>query len=413
MAERRQSTRAAVVPVSTLAFLIAGCAGEDVSAGDVGNVVNASRCYGTACVNAVLGALPGVEPARCEASLSRRLVEDLRVQVWTGSVSELAVAPDGTIWVLHEQDFEKKRWLEHYGHDGALLGTSTHIDRGGPNAAARQHLAVDTQSRAWVATYLRVSDDAGDDDVYETLTLRVFGADGKMVRSAQSFHALAESFAHVNADGMTTLVGNRTRYEPAGSVLRLDGVGKLLWNQTALVVLGEAGGVTGLVVHDDGSATVLAARARSSSTSSSVAQTHFALSSFDAMGRPAGADLIPADLGLASPPELAAGPGKSVVVSGVRGGEHLVQSFPADGSAGFAYLLPGGLTSLAVDRATGNIYSQTANGVGVITANGAACGIAPLVAPVDPSWMATAGLEFSNGALYYADSWAFGRWRWE
>jgi hypothetical protein len=413
MAERRQSTRAAVVPVSTLAFLVAGCAGEDVSVGGVGNVVNASRCYGTACVNPVLRALPDVEPTRCEASLSRRLVEDLRVQVWTGSVAELAVAPDGTIWVLHELDFEKKRWLEHYRHDGSLLGSSTHIDRGGPNAVARQHLAVDTQSRAWVVTYLRVPDDGGDDDVYETLALRVFDADGKLVRSAQSFHALAESFAHVGADGFTTLVGNRSRYEPAGSVLRLDGAGELLWNQTAVVILGEAGGVTGLVVHDDGSSTVLGARARSSSTSSSVAQTYFALSSFDATGRPAGAGLISADLGLASPPQLAAGPGKSIVVSGVRGGEHLVQSFPADGSAGFAYLFPGGLTSLAVDRATGDVYSQTANGVGVISANGAACGVAPLVAPFDPSWMATGGLEFSHGALYYADSWGFGRWRWE
>jgi hypothetical protein len=333
--------------------------------------------------------------------------------VWTGSVSELAAAPDGTIWVLHELDFEKKRWLEHYAHDGSLLATSTHIDRGGPNAAARQHLAVDAQSRAWVVTYLRVTDDEADDDFYETLTLRGFDAQAKQLRPTQSFHALAESFIHVRADGVITLVGNRSRYEPEGSVLRLDASGELLWNQTAVVTLGETGGVAGIVVHDDGASTVLGARARSSSTSSSVAQTYFSLASFDSTGRPAGAFLMAADLGLGSPPELAAGPKKSVVVSGVRGGEHLVQSFPADGSVGFAYLFPGGLTSLAVDRATGNVYSQTTSGVAVITAGGAACGIAPLSGPFDPSWMATGGLEYSDGGLYYADRYAFGRWRWE
>jgi hypothetical protein len=275
-------------------------------------------------------------------------------------------------------------------------------------------LTVDSESRAWLMTYVQISGSDADDEFIESVTLRGFDAEGQQVAPTQQFDALAESFVHVGADGSITVAGNHARYQPRGSLLRLDGSGELLWNQTGVVTLGEAGGITGLVVGDDGSSTVLAARARQGSMPGvDPGASFYSLTRFDQAGRSAGAGLIASALGGLGMPRIEASSGDTVVVSGIRGGDHLVQSFPSDGSAGFAYLVSGALPTLAVDPATGDVHSQTPGGVATISGGGAACGVTPLVGKFDAAWVALGGIEFFEGKLYYADSWVFGRLRWE
>jgi hypothetical protein len=417
MAEGTQSIQITSHPLVRTAALVLGllgCAGEEVSAGRVGDTVNAARCYGTVCTASAAVALAEPEHVRCDAPLARRLVEDMRVEVTTGTVADFAVAPDGSIWVLHVELLGMKSWLEHYGPEGSLLAASAFIGLGGPHASARQHLSVDSLGRAWLTTYVQVSGGDADDAFIESVTLRGFDAEGQQLAPTQQFDALAESFAHVGADGAVTVAGNHARYQPRGSLLRLDGNGELLWNQTGVVTLGEGGGITGIVVGDDGASTVLAARARQGSMPGvDPGASFYSLTRFDPAGRAAGAGLIASALGGLSMPRIERSSGDTVVVSGMRGGDHLVQSFPADGSPGFAYLVSGALPSLAVDRATGDVHSQTLGGVATISGGGATCGVASLVGKFDAAWFALGGIEFLAGKLYYADSWVFGRLRWE
>jgi hypothetical protein len=307
-----------------------------------------------------------------------------------------------------------RSWLEHYAADGSLVAASGFIGLGGPNGMARQHLAVDSQSGAWLMTYLQIAAGDADGDFIENVTLRGFDVGARQLAPTQRIDALAESFVHVGADGAVTVAGNLERYQPGGSLLRFDGDGELLWNQTGLSTLGEAGGISGIAVADDGSSTVLVARSRPSSMpGGDPGASLYALTRFDPAGRSAGTGLITSAFWNLTPPRIEAGLGDLLIVSGIRGGDHLVQSFPSDGSAGFAYLVSGALTSLAVDRVSGDVYSQAVGGVAKISAGGATCGIAPVLGKFEATWFASAGIELFADKLYYADSWVFGRLRWE
>ena len=89
-----------------------------------------------------------------------------------------------------------------------------------------------------------------------------------------------------------------------------------------------------------------------------------------------------------------------------------MQSYPADGSTGFAYEMRAPVASAAtLDPASGDLFVMTADGVAVIPRGGESCLIA--AAPLDPfgNPRGMRELDYSQGSLYYAEQWGFGRWR--
>jgi hypothetical protein len=405
----------AFAALAGLALGVGACVGQDVSVGSVGNVVNAARCHAANCdwrpTTTVLAA-PAHE--RCSELSPLLAVEDLRVEATEGGLRELAVAPDGTIWTLHEDMNVVRTWVEHHRPDGTLIGVSEHRSL---TNMTEQHLAADATSRGWVMSYVRTAASASQ-DYTETSTLHGYESDGTPSGPSLQFAYVAGAVLAQGPDEALTLAGSAMQNEKSGVVLRLDAAREPQWIQTLVTTdgLGVGVGVSGLVVHADGGSAVLTERARDLARD----KASFGVARYRADG------LLSSDTALGQPflggfrLALAGDPAGNLVVVGPSGSEpvgssgaawplEIAEGVPASGGPGWAWELKGHVPAVTVDPESGSAFVVASDGIAIIPANGETCTLAAGIR----SGLNLRELEYAGGAIYYGEQWGFGRWKLE
>jgi hypothetical protein len=414
MAERSRSTRArrwSAVPVTVgVAHLAAACVGEDVSAGRVGDVVDASRCYATNCEShPPTGTLAQPPLTTCGNGVAPfQIADDWRVEASMGSVQELALAPDGTLWVLHVSMDATLVWVEHYTREGALIGAS---ERQALVNAARVSLIVDELGKAWTLTYVVDAGATADDDFHEQSFLRAFYADGTALEPAIPFASLAGALVISEAGGLT-LAGSRTQNEQRGSVLRLDEAGEPKWIQTQLATdgMGVGVGVAGLAYRANNVVSVLSERARDFGAD----RAAFGIATVSDGGILEADQILQTRYLGGSPLAMAVDGNDTLYVLGPTGRMQAgssgsfyelatLQVFPSAGAKGMSLGMTGvSPPIIAVDRATGGAFIPMFDGIAAV--HGESCAIVP-----GPR-LGLRDLEFSGDVFFYAEQWGIGRW---
>lgn len=406
--------------------LQAGCSGEDVSTGNVGNVLDGSHCFAAGCDDhADVMTLPAPPHVTCDTTLAGSFVEDFRVDDKLGSVLALRVAPDGTLWVLHDDVSSSignghSIWLVHHDADGAELAQTPKIGQG--SAMTTAQLSVDAHGNAWLAVYRNQAGPTADDDYTESVTLRGYDYDGEPVGPARAFSALAGAVAFVSADGEATVAGSAAHYLPRGTVLRLDANGDVLWTQPNIRTNGtnQGPGLAALVVHSDGSSTVLAERSRSYGGTNPMGLAVFGLARVGDDGSSVWEGVLDTSFVDGTSVSLVGDGADGLLLTGtldsspdVSAQRLLLQSFPADGGAGFAFEYGGPRASEpVVDLESGEIVTQCGRDSFLVAApDGSSCGIERIAWSTGEGPYGFSTFAAAPGAFYYSEQWGFGRLR--
>jgi len=399
-----------------VACLCGGCVGE--GSGGVGaepagggqtsaEPIDASRCSTVSCDPTPLADSPCCAEVRaCDAPATVTLRADLRVDVDEGAVQKIVLAPDGTAWTLLRD--EAAQWVEHYTADGQLVGRGPRMEVEGGPAFTVADLSAGGDGHAWVVSYTQTVGETADDAFSEWVTLDEFDADGALLHAPLALTGLGGSLVAAGPGGDVTLAGNAANNAHQGSLLRLTQAGEPRFVQSGVQTDGQGvnAGIAGLLVHADGSTTILSQLSQSLG-----GETVFGVSRFDAVGTPGGYWAVPTIFAGGYTGALAGDANDNLVVAGMVGDStSVVETFPGDGRVSWAFEVPANYTpSVAFDSGRGRVFAGAWGGVAVIASSGASCGIAELPPEIGFLSLPPGSLAFGNGALYYADSLGFGR----
>ena len=391
-----------------LGWVAAGCVGEDISAGGLGS---APGCVATNCATRP-ETLELVEPPheRCEGDPAFELIADLRVESRTGSMAEVSLAPDGTIWILNLTDSRSQTWVEHYASDGSLVGASEGIDL---EFEPEVHLAVDAQGRAWIVTHVLLGALTPDDAYTESTTLHVYDADGSPARSLLSLDFIGAAEVAAGSHGGLLVAGTSLQHAAGGALLAVAADGETEWVQMLVEGVNLGGDSVRLVSRASGASALLRQRAFDPNFDA----LRYGLARYSPSGALVADALIGQEFSMSSGrPALTGDDDGNVILVGVVSGAgtsglplSVIRGLPPDGGPGFAWEVTSGGVA-AMDRETGTAYVSTNDGIAAIPRGGARCGIAPL--PHDDGTLPPYPyqLAYASHALYYVEQWGFGRW---
>jgi hypothetical protein len=392
------------------------CGGGDVSAGVVGDVVIASRCHATNCESHPPSVTLAQPPLLdCTGVAPFQIADDWRVEASLGSVQELELAPDGTLWVLHVSIDRTLVWVEHYTREGALIGTS---ERQALVNAARVSLAVDELGKAWILTYLVVAGSTADDGFQEHSFLRSFFPDGTALAPDVPFASLAGALVMAHSGGLT-LAGARMQHEQRGSVVRLDEAGEARWIQTQLATdgMGVGVGVAGLAHRVNNVVSVLSERARDFGADTAT----FGISTLSDAGLLRADQILETRYLGGSPLAMAVDGNDNLYVLGPTHRAEAVttgavyelatlQAFLSGGAEGYSQMLTA--TSppiIAVDRSNSGAFVPTLDGIAVLEGGSCAVVAGPMRSG-EFTHRRLRDLEYDAGVFFYAEQWGIGRW---
>jgi hypothetical protein len=283
--------------VGCLAFLAAGCSGEEVPVGsEAGSGLN--RCFGVkdGCNANVQSeqmddpgarACPSEASARLEVAFELDLKEQLCPHVelipcgedaagnallcWPegyedtcdASVDAAKPAPDGTIWVTvitytigEDRKGREALWLGHIGENGEKLS----LFKLAAGTGLRENtvyyetdIAVDARSHAYVAIYGEDPGPNADAEIRQHAWLAHYDPEGQPVDGVIELPGLARTFVAIADDGRLVIAGDALHNEKRAIAAVLDPDGILLWSQPKLASAGEGTvGVAGVGAAPDG-----------------------------------------------------------------------------------------------------------------------------------------------------------------
>jgi hypothetical protein len=332
------------------------------------------------------------------------LVEEQRVEVG-GTLQSFVVLSDGTVWTLLGD--EMSMWLERYTATGELAARGPTLPLPALRDFTTQDLGADDSGNAWVVTYTQVAGATADDDFSEDVTLHRFGTDGAPVGDPLELFGLANSLVVAGPAGAVTIAGNGAENAHRGSLVRLAESGEAEWIQSGVSTDGHgvSAGVAGLVVHADGSSSIVSELSRTGSGAV------YGVSRFGADGTPGGMWHLPTTLVSGYSAGIAASPAQDLAVSGMlTDSEGVVEYFPAAGGFAWAFSMQAGYApAVVIDPDSGRVFAGVANGIAVIEPGSATCGVTML--PPARLWASIppGSLRFAAGGLYFADQAGFTR----
>lgn len=361
-----------------LGFVAAGCSGTDVSAGAESDAVNLSRCYGADC-GVRAQSLGGTEVAAQPCGeVEGPLADPLMIEGIEGGLTVLAAVEgaEGSVWALQtERGLSKENGplnLVHFAADGARLAT---LQVGGEadHTVLQAALAVDATGIVTVGVYSSYAPTA-DSTLSEELELSSYDNDLAPVGTPRRFRGMSTPQLLGGPSGSIWLAGNAAANAAHGVVSRIS-QGEPDWIQTAVPASGNAIGVSGLAVADDGTAAVLAGLTpKWSGTGPDILK--LGISTFDATGKPLWTLKLPTEYTPGWVPALGGtGEGDLVVVGaqGENGDSLLVRQVTRDGGLGWAYTLPGSSPGVDVRPESGRAFVSAFNRVAVVDREGETC----------------------------------------
>jgi hypothetical protein len=364
-------------------LLAAGCSGADVSAGDEGHAINLGRCYGVDCgssLQAAMGSEATVgEP--CGPSMGT-LGEPFAFEPLPQPFNkyEFELSADGSFWLLAttqpqspygDSEFQEPV-LIHYSADGALLGISDPLRRGGAHTSLSSSLAVDAAGNAVVAIYSIYAETA-DSELEERLELHGFGPDFSSLGPPVRFRGIGVAHMGADASGAIVIAGNALNNAAHGTISRIV-AGTPDWVQTHVPTSGQGAGigVSGLAVTDSGAAAVLSQRSKRWEGGPHLYT--YGISSFDASGMPLWDLVLPSPYEDGSRAVLASNGQGQLVVAGYGSRDSLlVRSVAPQGELGWAYTVPAFEANAFIEVETGRTFVSSSNRLAVIEADGELC----------------------------------------
>jgi hypothetical protein len=207
------------------------------------------------------------------------------------AVGRVLPAPDGSFWALGVISGDPptssypQNVLLHYSQEGVLLQMSDALEAGaGHRSDTDCGFGVDAEGNVSVAIYGLYAPTA-DSELAERLRLFTFNASFEPVGDSLLFSGIASARLTADPTGSLILAGNATNNAAHGVLTRLvDGAPS--WIQTKVPTSGQGvgAGVSGLVVDEAGTSTILAQRSGGWTGGPDVST--FGLASFDAEGSP-------------------------------------------------------------------------------------------------------------------------------
>jgi hypothetical protein len=369
-------------------LVAAGCS-SGISAGEEGDTINLSRCWGVDC-GASAQAINGGDSAAEACTAGGRELQDLvdfepfDATGFRYSVNELRTGPDGSFWLLatsYEQmpnDGEPEPALIHYTSEGELVGV---ID---PIASAEQYtsmdytLGVDSAGNAVVALYTVYAPNA-DAELIERMYLYSYDQQLQPIGERIAFSGASPGLLVSDGAGGLVFAGNAMDNAQRGVLTRLiDREPSFV--QTNVPSGGiSTTGVCGLQVTEDGTLAVLSQRVPRSENGNGPYK--FGLSTFDRDGKPLADLRLPGEFESGSRGALA-GSGDTFVVmnqnipdttQGAYVPTALVRGFTKQGEIEWAFQVNSGWPNTLVDAETGRAFIDTWGGIAVIESDGSSC----------------------------------------
>jgi hypothetical protein len=368
-------------------LIAAGCSSQ-ISAGDEGNTINLSRCWGVDC-GSKAQSITGADSAAEACVVGERELEEL-VEFdefdptgFRYTVNELRSGPDGSFWILattSPQDpmaGEPEPALIHYTSEGELVGVIDPIASAQQYTGMRYTLGVDGAGNAIVALYTLYAPDA-DSELIERMYLYSYDAQLQPIGERIAFSGASPGLLVTDGTGALAFAGNAMDNAQRGVLTRLIDR-EPTFVQTNVPSGGiSTTGVCGLHVTEDGSFAVLSQRVPRSEDGNG--PTKFGIATFDRDGKPL------ADLRLAGEFEpgygaALAGTGDSFVVMNQNLREMtegpyvptaLVRGFSQAGQVEWAFEVKAGWPNALVD-AEGRAFIDTWDGLALIAPGGSSC----------------------------------------
>lgn len=293
----QQRNRKVWLAITALSGALAACEGENVLVGTARESLYLNVCMGA---NTVCEAEPSAEPlampaARpCNAEPALELEPDLEVdlarictdmELCQVKASNLAVAPDGTSWVLgafQGGTDAGELWLVRISPEGDVLDSTDplHGMQAPPENSVLQRtaLAVDERGHAFVMIYEMDAGPNADAPLVERSWLTEYGADGLVANGPRLLTGTGAPHLAIAGDDRLVIAANGMRNARHGVLAALDAQGAL-WSQNGVPTNGQGAGygVVGVAAGGSGSF-VLAERGRSGDT------VTYGLTRFDAHG---------------------------------------------------------------------------------------------------------------------------------
>lgn len=398
-------------------LLAAGCSSQ-ISAGDEGDTINLSRCWGVDC-GSKAQSITGSDSAAEACSVSgRELQAPVEYEPFdpTGFnyyANELRSGPDGSFWILattQPQDAtrgEPEPALIHYSSEGELIGM---VD---PIASAEQYtgmmytLGVDGAGNAVVALYTVYAPDA-DSDLIERMFLYSYDAQLQPIGERIAFSGASPGLLVADDSGALVFAGNAMDNAARGVLTRLIDR-EPTFVQTNVPSGGiSTTGVCGLHVTNDGSFAVLSQRVPRSENGNG--PTKFGISTFDRDGKPLADLSVPGEFEAGYGAAMAGTADGFVVTNensaapsqdGLYVPSVLVRGFSQQGQVEWAYELNAGMPNAQVDADTGRSFIDTWKGLAMIEPGGVSCEV--LGIPMEEGALRTVPSHFLvRGQYVYA-----------
>jgi hypothetical protein len=366
-------------------LLAAGCSSQ-VSAGEEGDTINLSRCWGVDC-GSKAQSITGTDSAAEACTVSgRKLLDRVDFEPFDAAygANELRRGPDGSFWILatkqsqspHISDPEPV--LIRYSSEGELVGV---VD---PIASAEQYtgmtytLGVDGDGNAVVALYTAYAPDA-DTDVIERMFLYSYDARLQQVGERIAFSGASPGLLVTDSTGALAFAGNAMHNAERGVLTRLIDR-EPTFVQTNVPSGGiSTTGVCGLHVTEDGSFAVLSQRVPRSDNGNG--PTQFGIATFDHDGNPLADLVVPGQFEPGYGAAMA-GTADGFVLANANIVEHsqnafvptaLVRGFSEQGKVDWAFEVRSGWPNALADAETGRAFVDTYDGLAVIEPGGASC----------------------------------------
>jgi hypothetical protein len=362
----------------TLGLVATGCGGSDVSAGAESDAVNLNRCYGADCgvrAQSLGGEAIAAQPC---GDVEGPLADPVLFEgIQPGVTALAAVAGDeGSVWALLSEGGGRYGYatinLVHYAADGTRLASQP-VGEQSEHSVLRAAVAVDEADRVTLGLYSSYAPNA-DSEVTEVLELSSFDGDLNLLDTPLRFRGVAEPLLQGGPGGSIWLAGRAQANAFHGVVSRIS-EREPDWIQTAVPASGNAIGVSGFAVADDGTSAVLAGLTpKWSGTGPNILQ--LGIATFDASGQPVWTLKLPTEFTPGFVPALGGtAQGDLVVVGAVgeHGSQIRVQQFSRQGEPGWAYQMESSSVGVEVQRKSGRAVVSAGNGVAVIDAAGESC----------------------------------------
>jgi hypothetical protein len=358
-----------------------GCTGAHISAGDEGDTINLSRCYGVECdlaPQSFQASATGQGEPCIDSGLALEEPFDFEgIGLPEATVRRLLPAPDGTFWALAVSypDFTKippESILIHYSHEGELLGQSDPLEVGaGHRSDTSPAFGIDANGNVAVAVY-GIYAPTADSPLVQRLRLFTFDADFAPVGDSL-FSGIASAELAADPTGTLMLAGNATNNAKHGVLTRLVN-GEPSWIQTKVPTSGQGvgAGVSGLVVNEAGESAIVSQRSGRWESGPDVAT--FGLARFDAKGQPLLDLMLPVQMQGGYGMSLGASSRGDFIVAGLQAMDSLlVRSVSSAGEVGWAFTAQSQWPNVTVDKSTDRVFALGVGALIAIDAEGRGC----------------------------------------